>query len=131
MKALDTNILIRFLVEDDKKQADKAKKLLTNAEQKKEPLFVPILVVPEIIWVLQSAYEVNRQDIVEAIGNLLQMPALKFEHQNTLRDFIGSADKSNYDLSDILFSQSALTLGFETTLTFDKKASRFELFTMT
>jgi predicted nucleic-acid-binding protein len=64
MKALDTNALIRFLVQDDVNQADK---LFSKAEQNKEVLFVPLLVVLEVIWVLQSAYSVTREDII--IGN--------------------------------------------------------------
>ena len=130
MKALDTNILVRFLVQDDVNQANKVIQLFTKAEQNKEPLFIPLLVVLEVIWVLQSAYSVSRLDILLAICNLLQMQVFEFESQRTLRDFIISANKYPYDLSDILISQSALSSSCETTLTFDKKASRFELFTL-
>jgi len=63
MKALDTNVLIRFLVQDDVNQADKVIQLFSKAEQNKEVLFVPLLVVLEVIWVLQSAYSVTREDI--------------------------------------------------------------------
>jgi len=130
MKALDTNILVRFLVQDDVKQANKVIQLFTKAEQYNEPFFIPLLVVLEVIWVLQSAYNVSRQDIVLAISDLLQMQVFEFENQKTLRDFVISANKYSYDLSDILISQSALSATCETTLTFDKKASQFELFTL-
>ena len=130
MKALDTNILVRFLVQDDENQAKKVIQLLTKAEQNNEPLFVPLVVILELIWVLQSAYNVSRQDIVLAINNLLQMQVFEFENQSTLRDFIISAEKYPYDLSDILISQSAFYAPCKTTLTFDKRASRFELFTL-
>ena len=119
MKALDTNILVRFLVQDDVKQANKVIQLFTKAEQYNEPLFIPILVVLEVIWVLQSAYNVSRQDIVVAISDLLQMQIFEFENQKNLRDFINSANKYSYDLSDILISQTALSAACETTLTFD------------
>ena len=130
MKALDTNILVRFLVQDDVKQANKVIQLFTKAEQYNEPLFIPLLVVLEVIRVLQSAYNVSRQDIVLAISDLLQMQVFEFENQKTLRDFVNSANKYSYDLSDILISQAALSATCETTLTFDKKASQFELFTL-
>ena len=129
MKALDTNILIRFLVQDDVDQANKVIQLFTKAEQNKESLFVPLLVVFEVIWVLQSAYGVSRSDIVLAISNLLQMQVFEFENQSTLREFVISANRYSYDLADILISHSALSASCETTLTFDKKAGRFELFT--
>jgi predicted nucleic-acid-binding protein len=130
VKALDTNILVRFLIQDDVNQANKVIQLFTKAEQNNEPLFIPLLVVLEVIWVLQSAYRVSRQDIVLAISNLLQMQVFEFENQGTLRDFIISANKNSSDLSDLLISQSAFSASCETTLTFDKKASRFELFTL-
>ncbi len=130
MKALDTNILIRFLVQDDVNQANKVIQLFTKAEQNNQPLFIPLLVILETIWVLQSAYSVSRQDIVLAISSLLQMQVFEFENQSILRDFIISANKYPYDLADILISQSALFATCETTLTFDKKASRFELFNL-
>lgn len=130
MKALDTNILVRFLVQDDKKQASTVLQLFSEAEQMNQPLYVPLLVILEVIWVLQSAYSVSRQDIIMAISNLLQMPLFEFENQSTLRHFIISANKYSYDLSDILISQAAFIANCETTLTFDKKASQFELFTL-
>jgi len=57
------------------------------------------------------------------------MPAFIFEKQNILRAFLVSAGQSNYDLADLLIAYSAKDSGCITTLTFDKKASRFELFT--
>jgi predicted nucleic-acid-binding protein len=130
MKALDTNILVRFLVQDDEEQANKVLQLFSEAEQLNQSLYVPLLVILEMIWVLQSAYNTSRQDIILAITNLLQMSVLEFESQGALRDFIISANKYSHDLSDTLISHSALSAACETTLTFDKRASRFELFTL-
>ena len=79
-----------------------------------QPLYVPLLVILEVIWVLQSAYSVSRQDIVMAISNLLQIPLFEFENQSTLRHFIISANKYSYDLSDILISQAAFVANCET-----------------
>ena len=130
MNAVDTNILVRFLIQDDKAQVTRVNKLLASAEQDKEALYVPLLVVLELIWVLQSVYEVDRKDIILAISTLLQMPVLEFEKQTTLREFLISAEKFRGDLSDILISHSALTSSCKTVLTFDKKAAGFKLFTL-
>ena len=56
MKALDTNVLVRFLVKDDAEQAQLVYTLFKQAENQKQQLFVPILVVLETIWVLQAVY---------------------------------------------------------------------------
>ena len=56
MIALDTNVIIRFLVRDDEKQAKTVYARLKKAEATRERLFIPLLVLLETIWVLDSAY---------------------------------------------------------------------------
>jgi len=128
MKGVDTNILIRFLIGDDEQQAKKVYKIFKKVESEKKELFVPMLVVLELIWVLESAYEISRDGILDSIGDLLLMPILKFENQSALQQFILSAQGSRYDLPDLLIAHSAKINGCETVLTFDKKASKFNLF---
>ena len=79
MKALDTNVLVRFLVKDDAKQAQQVYSLFKQAENDQQRLFVPLLVVLETIWVLQAVYEVDDPDILAALNDLLMMPVLLFE----------------------------------------------------
>ena len=128
MKALDTNVLVRFLVQDDIKQSEKVNQLFTRAEQSKQPLLVTSLVVLELIWVLDAVYSVDRNDIIHALNELLTMPVIEFENQGMLRSFVNVAQDSNLDLSDILIAQSGFIQGCDATITFDKKAAKFELF---
>ncbi len=128
MKGIDTNILIRFLVGDDEVQAKKVYTIFKKAELNKTELFVPLLVMVELIWVLESIYEITRTDILDAINELLLMPILKFEHQSALQKFSISGRGSKYDLSDLLIAHSAREQGCESVITFDKKASKFDLF---
>ena len=128
MKGVDTNILIRFLIGDDEQQAKKVYKIFKKVESEKKELFVPLLVVLELIWVLESAYDISRGEILDSIGDLLLMPILKFENQSALQQFILSAQGSRYDLPDLLIAHSAKINGCETVLTFDEKASKFNLF---
>ena len=128
MKGIDTNILIRFLVGDDKQQTKKVYNIFKKVELDKKELFVPLLVVLELIWVLESVYEVSRPEILDSISELLLMPILKFEHQSALQQFTNSGQGNKYDLSDLLIAHSAKEQGCEAVLTFDKKASKFQLF---
>ncbi len=128
MRAVDTNILVRFLVRDDPVQADLVYQLFKKAEQARSCLFVPLTVMLELIWVLESAYSVGRTEIIEAIGDLLLMPVLKFEQHSVLQEFVRCASENNCDLSDLLIGCSARQQGCATTLTFDKKAARSDLF---
>ncbi|RLC03380.1 MAG: VapC toxin family PIN domain ribonuclease [Deltaproteobacteria bacterium] len=128
MKAIDTNILVRFLTGDDDLQANKVYSIFKKAESEKIELFVPLLVVLEMIWVLESVYEISRAEILDAIGDLLLMPIFKFDQQPTIPQLIQSAKGNKYDLSDLLIAHSAKINGCEAVLTFDKKASKFNLF---
>ncbi len=128
MKGIDTNVLVRFLVGDDKSQSKKVYKLFKKTESNNSELFVPLLVVLELIWVLDSAYEISRADIIESISDLLLMPILKFEHQSVLQQFTHFARKNNYDLADLIIAFSAKECGCENVITLDKKASQTNLF---
>ena len=128
MKALDTNVLVRFLVRDNEKQAKSVYRKFKKAETNKEILFVPVLVVLETIWVLESVYGVSRQEILDSIDELLLMPILEFEVQSVIRNFVSSARETKMDLSDLLIAHSAKSSGCECVITFDKRASNFRLF---
>jgi predicted nucleic-acid-binding protein len=117
MKAIDTNILIRFITKDDDKQAQLVYQLFKQTEEINGKLFVPLLVVLEVIWVLESSYD------------LLAMPILQFESETILQNFIDSAQNHlNLDLSDLLIAHVAHAFDCQSILTFDKKASKFKYF---
>ncbi len=128
MKGVDTNILVRFLIGDDELQAKKAYKIFKKAESNRDELFVPLLVVLELIWVLDSVYDITRTEILDSISELLMMPILEFEHKSVLQQFTLSAQTNKYDLADLLIAYSAKLQGCDTVLTFDKKVSKFQLF---
>lgn len=128
MKGVDTNILIRFLVGDDEAQATKVYKIFKQTESEQKVLYVTLLVVLEMIWVLESVYEISRAKILESIGDLLLMPILKFEKIEAVQQFLLNARGNRQDLSDLLIAHSAKESGCRTLLTFDKKASKSSLF---
>ena len=128
MKALDTNVLVRFLVRDDALQAEAIYNIFKQAEANKEVFWIPLLVVLETIWVLESVYDIMRKEIIDTISELLLIPILKFENQSAIQHFIFSAREANIDLSDLLIAHSAKSSGCECVLTFNQKASKFKHF---
>ena len=128
MKALDTNVLVRFLVRDDEQQSEAVYRKFKQTEANKEVLFIPVLVVLETVWVLESVYEVTRPEILDSIDELLLMPILEFEVQSAIRSFVASARENKTDLSDLLIAHSARFAGCECVITFDKRASNLGLF---
>lgn len=128
MMALDINVLIRFLVKDDEQQSQVVYKLFKQAEVKQEALFVPLLVILETIWVLQSVYDIIDETILSALNELLLMPVLMFEAPAVIQGFIASSREVKLDLSDILIAHSARFSNCKSVYTFDKKAARFKYF---
>ena len=128
MIAIDTNVLVRFLVQDDRKQCRIVYDRFKQAEVNHERLFIPLIVVLETIWVLKSAYEMPRDKILYSIENLMQMPILDFESDRVLTGLLVSGRKCKTDLSDLLIAHAAEAAGCTEIITFDKKASRFPSF---
>lgn len=128
MKAVDTNVLVRFLVRDDERQADAVYRLLKRCEAERQALWVPLLVLLETIWVLESAYSVPRSDVLDAIDDLLLMPTLAFEAPDTVRAVGSAGRETTTDLADLLIAHSAKRSGCEAVLTFDRKAAASEPF---
>lgn len=130
MKALDTNVLIRFLVGDDVRQAEIVYKTFKRAETEKETFYIPLLIVLEAIWVLESVYKITRHDILDSLNDLVLMPILDFESKSAIMNFISSARDNKTDLSDLLIAHAAKFSGCECVLTFDKHASVYKLFNL-
>ncbi len=128
MTALDTNILVRLLVKDDESQSKIVFKRFKKAEKENETLFIPLLVALELIWVLDSVYDCSREEVVNAIEKLTMMPIIRFEKLEVIHELIKCGRSTTIDLSDLLISNSSITNGCIKTITFDKDASKYQLF---
>jgi predicted nucleic-acid-binding protein len=126
--ALDANVIVRFLVRDDEKQARTVYARLKQAEAARETLFIPLVVVLETIWVLESAYNKSRKDILDSFEELQNMPILEFEKIQVLQTLISEGRKNNDDLSDLLIALAAQSYGCSGGITFDKKTAKFGFF---
>ena len=128
MTAVDTNILVRFLVRDDQTQANLVRDRFKSAEKNNEILWISQLVVLELIWVLESAYNKSRTEIVATLLDLRQMHIFEFEAGNAIDRMILDAAKFKADLSDILIAHSAKQSGCIEAITFDRKAAKLPIF---
>ena len=128
MTAVDTNILVRFLVRDDLEQARKVRDRFRSAEANNEILWVSQLVLIELIWVLESAYSKSRKEIVSALQDLRLIHILEFEAGNAVDRMLVDSAKYNADLSDILIANTAVQSGCKTAITFDRKAAKLPIF---
>ena len=129
MRALDTNILVRFITRDNTPQSDRVRELFRTAEELNEPLFVSLPVTLELILVLGSAYDTPKSSIAEALQHLMGLPYLRFEQEGRIRDLLTASSQSPLGLGDLLVGLCGKDHGCTTTLTFDRKAARSQLFT--
>jgi predicted nucleic-acid-binding protein len=120
MIALDTNVLVRFLVEDDEKQSRLATRLITAAIERDEQLFISDIVVCETVWVLSSAYRFSRPEIVEALAGLLRARSLAFASSDRLARALEAYDSGKGDFADYLIREHARAAGADTVATFDR-----------
>jgi len=96
-KVLDTNILIRFFTNDSKVMAHKAETLLKNA--KKNELVISDVIIAEIVWVLESFYQLPKNEIIEKLQGLLSLD--KFDiNRNLLFKTIEYYENSNISYTD-------------------------------
>ena len=128
MMALDTNVLVRFLVRDDERQAQAVYTRFKQAEAARETLFVTLGVVLELIWVLESAYAVPPGQIVDALDDLRTMRILTFEAEPVLQRVLSEGRSGTIDLADLLLAHAANVSGCDAVLSFDKKACRHPLY---
>ena len=83
MPALDTNILVRYLIADDKKQFEVAKQFIEDSIAN-EALFIPLSVTVELEWVLRSLYEVKKANIVNTYNRLLEAREIEFQDESAI-----------------------------------------------
>ena len=119
MIALDTNILVRFLVEDDPAQSRRAKALIEKAIHGAETCFVSDVVVCEIVWVLGTSYKVRRKEIGHLLGQLLRAQHLTFPAVDRLMRSLGAYESGGGDFADYLIREWARDAGCEAVATFD------------
>jgi len=129
MIALDTNVLVRFLVEDDKVQSRRAKKLVEEAVMDDEDLFVADLVVVETVWVLKRSYGLKKEAIAAVLRMLLGARNLRFESSDRMARAIDAYQKSRGGFSDYLIREKAAEWECETVVTFDSVLQKEKGFT--
>jgi len=124
MAALDTNVLVRFLVEDDAAQLEAARDLIQNAIRSGQTLFVPITVALELEWVLRANFGFGKPPVIRTLSQLLASTELSFESEGALEVALVLYADSSADFSDCLHAALASAAGEAPLWTFDKAASK-------
>jgi predicted nucleic-acid-binding protein len=126
--ALDTNVLVRYLVQDNEKQAEKAKALIGRLGEDEERAYVSEIVLCELVWVLTRSYGLERKQIALTLSQLLAARQLSFDSVDDVTRALTAYAGGNGDFADYLIREHARAAGCDGVVTFDKKLLKEELF---
>ena len=127
MAALDTNVLVRWLTNDDAKQCAIVLRLFDAAINKGERLFVTVTVMLEVEWVLRTKYHYDRPMVTAALNALLDVTELEFQIEPALEHALWLFKQTgSRDFADCLHIALVSQTGQGPLLTFDDRASKIE-----
>ena len=128
MIGLDTNILVRYLAQDDPKQSKRASTIIEGEISRYQPGFISSVVLVEVCWVLGRLYTMKKEDVMRVVRELLNSEDLQIEHRDETLKAHQLAVAQGLDFSDALLGMIHLSKGCEYTLTFDKRAAKSAMF---
>jgi len=120
MMALDTNVLVRFLVEDDAAQHRRAVRLIEKASGTGEPVLVTGVVLCELVWVLTFSYRVARPRVVDVLRQLLHARQLLIASGDAVARAVDAFATGRGDFADYLIREEARAAGGISVATFDR-----------
>jgi predicted nucleic-acid-binding protein len=122
MIGLDTNILVRYLTQDDPAQSMRAADIIERRLSLTNPGFLSVVVIAETVWVLDRAYGFSDENIVAAIERMLQIEVLVVENEPEVFTAMIALEEGRGSFADALIGALGAKAGCSATLTFDRKA---------
>ncbi len=123
MIGLDTNVLVRYMTQDDPAQAAAATRLIEEQCTRDEPGFVDRVALCETIWVLESVYRYPKKQVAEAIEHLLRIDVFRVEDVDAAWCALRAWRTGKADFADHLIGEIDRRAGCTRTLTFDRTAA--------
>lgn len=124
MIAIDTNVLVRYIMQDDPIQSPIATRLIEQKCDEKNPALINHLVLCETLWVLQRTYGYKRDKLVPLLKQILATDCFEIPQRAVVWNAVYDFESHNADFSDYLICHSNKFLGAGLTYTFDKKAAK-------
>ena len=120
MIAVDTNVLVRLIVNDDEAQARAVERLFIKARRDQTALFVSDVVLCELAWVLTRRYRLSRFDIAEELENLLETELIVVANEGVVSRAASAYGSGKGDFADYLIREQALAAEASEVVTFDR-----------
>lgn len=123
MIAVDTNILVRYVIKDDAEQFAYAEAFLGERDVD-DPAFVSLLVLAELVWVLRRVYRLPAERVQDALMLMVETAGILFEDEYFVSQIVRSGVALKDEVADHLIAHSAQRAGCVSTVTFDKRAAK-------
>lgn len=130
MKGLDTNVLVRYLTQDDPAQSRRANAIIDGALAGGQRIHLDTVVLCELVWVLRSAYAFSRDTVADTLARLLEASQLSVDDRDRLREAARRYGAGAGDFADCVLGLRNRAAGCDTTLTFDRAHRKSDLFTV-
>ena len=124
MIGLDTNVLVRYIVQDDPEQAAAAARLIEGRCTARSPGYVSVPVLVELVWVLTTAYRHGKALVVAVIRQILRTAEFTVEDRDTILAALREFESGAADFADCLIAHRNHARGCPRTYTFDRRAAR-------
>jgi len=118
---IDTNLLVRYLTEDDPSKANDVKRLLLKAARDEVRLLIPSVVIAELVWVLQSFYKLERSEIVPLLNAIMHTHGVDVSEKTVVSEAIALYRDKTIDFIDAWIVAFAKEAGVRAVYTFDRK----------
>ncbi len=121
MIGLDTNVLVRYVMQDDPRQSARATRLVESLTAE-GPGFVPLVALVEVVWVLAGSYGLTRVQVATVLETLLRSKELVLDRADIVTQALNRFAGGGADFADALIERIAAAAGCEQTMTFDAGA---------
>jgi predicted nucleic-acid-binding protein len=128
MIGLDTNVVLRYLLQDDPKQTRQANQIVDRQLSEQNPGFISLATVLEIVWVLRSLLKQNPSEIASHLENLLAADSLEVQNEQQVFEAVFALKRNTGEFEDALIGALNAWAGCSYTWTFDQKAARLPHF---
>jgi predicted nucleic-acid-binding protein len=130
MIGLDTNVVVRYLAQDDPIQSAKATQIFERRLTEQVPGFISLVTMVETVWVLDTVYGLTAREIAQAVERMLQADTLLIQNEQEVFTAMSALKSGQGSFADALVGALGKGAGCGSTLTFDKKAGRLEGFVL-
>jgi predicted nucleic-acid-binding protein len=125
---LDTNVLVRYLAQDDAVQSPRATRIIEHELREDRPGFISLVTIAETVWVLERVYGLTALEIASAVERTLQADTLKVQNEQEVFTAAIALKTGAGSFSDSLIGALGSWAGCSSTLTFDRRAARLRNF---